>query len=92
MTMHHGCCHWSHVVYQVLVGMLMQKRPLLSKSVKCQGIILFSLHIKSGEKHKECESEGRSIDGLPKKFEQCKLFIELSEKSGNILVSDELQP
>ena len=31
-----------------------------SKSVKCHGIIIFSLRIKSGEKHKECESEGRS--------------------------------
>ena len=28
MTMHHGCCDWSHALYQVLVRMLMQKRPL----------------------------------------------------------------
>ena len=28
MTMHHGRCDWSHALYQVLVHMLMQKRPL----------------------------------------------------------------
>ena len=26
MTMHHGRCHWSRAVYQVLVRMLMQKK------------------------------------------------------------------
>lgn len=43
---------------------------IFSKAVKCQGIIIFSLHIKRGEKYKKCESEGRSIDGLPTKLEQ----------------------
>ena len=28
MTMHHGRYDWSHALYQVLVRMLMQKRPL----------------------------------------------------------------
>ena len=30
MTMHHCRCHWSRVLYQVLVRTLMQKRPLLT--------------------------------------------------------------
>ena len=30
MTMHHYHCHWSHALYQVLVRMLIQKRPLLT--------------------------------------------------------------
>ena len=30
MTMHHCRCHWSRALYQVLVRMLMQKRPLLT--------------------------------------------------------------
>ena len=29
MTMHRGRCHWTCALYQVLVRMLMQKRPLL---------------------------------------------------------------
>ena len=30
MTLHHCRCHWSRALYQVLVRMLMQKRPLLT--------------------------------------------------------------
>ena len=30
MTMHHCRCHWSRDLYQVLVRMLMPKRPLLT--------------------------------------------------------------
>ena len=31
MTMHQGRCHWTCALYQVLVRMLMQKRPLLQQ-------------------------------------------------------------
>ena len=30
MTMHHGRCHWPRALYQVLMRMLVQKRPLLT--------------------------------------------------------------
>ena len=30
MTMHHYHCHWSRALYQVLVRMLIKKRPLLT--------------------------------------------------------------
>ena len=33
MTMHHGPCHWSCALYQIMVRMLMQKRPLFIISV-----------------------------------------------------------
>ena len=46
MTMHHGRCHWSRPNYQVLMRMLMQKRPLLAKIANLWNVAgqLQSLH------------------------------------------------
>ena len=34
MTMRNGRCHWSRALYQILVCLLMQKRPLFVKRIR----------------------------------------------------------